>query len=40
VTVKGAGTDGAANGPEFIAQLRDHVSREIGPIAKPRQIDP
>jgi acetyl-CoA synthetase len=38
VTVKGAGTDAAAHGPEFLAELRDHVAREIGPIAKPRQI--
>jgi acetyl-CoA synthetase len=38
VTVKGAGTEGAADGAEFIAQLRDHVAHEIGPIAKPRQI--
>ena len=28
--------DGA--GREAVAELRDHVAREIGPIAKPRQI--
>jgi acetyl-CoA synthetase len=37
VTVKGAG-DGAPGGDEFVADLRDHVAHEIGPIAKPRQI--
>jgi acetyl-CoA synthetase len=25
-------------GPEVVAELRDHVAKEIGPIAKPRQI--
>jgi acetyl-CoA synthetase len=25
-------------GPEFLAELRDHVSKTLGPIAKPRQI--
>ena len=25
-------------GDELVKQLRDHVSKEIGPIAKPRQI--
>src|SRR5487761_2502991 len=38
VTVKGAGTAGAADGAEFLAVLRDHVARVIGPFAKPRQI--
>jgi acetyl-CoA synthetase len=38
VTVKSAGSDEATQGPEFVAELRDHVAREIGPIAKPRQI--
>jgi acetyl-CoA synthetase len=38
VTVKGGyDTDGAA-GEKLVAELRDHVAREIGPIAKPRQI--
>jgi acetyl-CoA synthetase len=36
VTVKG-GPD-ARDGEEFVQELRDHVAREIGPIAKPRQI--
>jgi acetyl-CoA synthetase len=30
-------TEGAA-GEELIAQLRDHVAKTLGPIAKPRQI--
>jgi acetyl-CoA synthetase len=34
VTVKGGVDDGAA----FAAELRQHVAKEIGPIAKPRQI--
>jgi acetyl-CoA synthetase len=25
-------------GPDIVAELRDHVAKEIGPIAKPRQI--
>src|SRR5690606_18239571 len=25
-------------GPDVIKELRDHVAKEIGPIAKPRQI--
>jgi acetyl-CoA synthetase len=28
----------AASGQVLVKQLRDHVSKEIGPIAKPRQI--
>jgi acetyl-CoA synthetase len=28
----------AASGETLVKQLRDHVSKEIGPIAKPRQI--
>ncbi|MHB8341034.1 MAG: acetate--CoA ligase, partial [Mycobacteriales bacterium] len=34
VTVKGDITDGA----ELARELREHVSRQIGPIAKPRQL--
>jgi len=30
--------DAGDGGPEIIQELRDHVAREIGPIAKPRQI--
>jgi len=30
--------DASDGGPEIIQELRDHVAREIGPIAKPRQI--
>ncbi|MGE5763712.1 MAG: AMP-binding enzyme, partial [Mycobacterium leprae] len=39
VTVRGdAGVDTPEAGEELIAELRQHVSKEIGPIAKPRQI--
>ena len=38
LTVKAAGTSGAPDGEAFVAELRDHVAHEIGPIAKPRQI--
>ena len=34
VTVKGSDDGGEA----LVAELRDHVAKEIGPIAKPRQI--
>jgi len=37
VTVK-SGTVYADGGDRLVADLRDHVAREIGPIAKPRQI--
>jgi acetyl-CoA synthetase len=36
VTVKG-GEDGPG-GDDFVTELRNHVAKEIGPIAKPRQI--
>jgi acetyl-CoA synthetase len=36
VTVRGA--EGSPDGEEFVAELRNHVAHEIGPIAKPRQI--
>ncbi|MEU3294749.1 acetate--CoA ligase [Streptomyces longwoodensis] len=32
------GTDGSAGADEVAAELRSHVAREIGPIARPRQI--
>ncbi|WP_428835491.1 AMP-binding enzyme, partial [Saccharopolyspora thermophila] len=32
------GVDDDASGQAALAELREHVSREIGPIAKPRQI--
>ncbi len=35
VTVKGTTTD---SDDAFLQELRDHVAREIGPIAKPKQI--
>ena len=37
VTVKGASAATARRG-QLVAELRDHVAQEIGPIAKPRQI--
>ena len=38
VTVRGSVADEESSGEAFIKELRDHVAREIGPIAKPRQI--
>ena len=38
VTPKGSVADDVANGAAFVAELRDHVAREIGKIARPRQI--
>jgi acetyl-CoA synthetase len=38
VTPKGSVADDEAQGEEFTKALRDHVAKEIGPIAKPRQI--
>jgi acetyl-CoA synthetase len=38
VTVVGSVADDEANGEAFTQALRDHVAKEIGPIAKPRQI--
>ncbi|MEV0704912.1 acetyl-coenzyme A synthetase, partial [Saccharopolyspora sp. NPDC050389] len=32
------GTDDTASGESALKELREHVSHEIGPIAKPRQI--
>ncbi|GAB3212758.1 acetate--CoA ligase [Marinactinospora endophytica] len=37
VILRGSATD-EASGEEAIAELRNHVAKEIGPIAKPRQI--
>ena len=37
VILRGSADDGAA-GEQAIAELREHVAKEIGPIAKPRQI--
>ncbi|MDI2032915.1 acetate--CoA ligase, partial [Saccharopolyspora sp. TS4A08] len=37
VILRGGAADGAS-GEAALAELRDHVSKEIGPIAKPRQI--
>jgi acetyl-CoA synthetase len=30
--------DSESSGDEFVQALRNHVAKEIGPIAKPRQI--
>ena len=38
VTVKGASDAEGAAGERLVAELREHVAHEIGPIAKPRQI--
>ena len=38
VTVRGHVADEESGGEAFAKELRDHVAREIGPIAKPRQI--
>ncbi len=37
VTVK-SGADNAEGADQLVVDLREHVAREIGPIAKPRQI--
>jgi acetyl-CoA synthetase len=38
VTVKGTESAEGEKGEALVRELRDHVAREIGPIAKPRQI--
>jgi len=38
VILRGGAAQDEAKGEEAIKELRDHVSKEIGPIAKPRQI--
>jgi acetyl-CoA synthetase len=38
VTVKGNVADDVSSGEAFAQELRNHVAKEIGPIAKPRQI--
>jgi acetyl-CoA synthetase len=38
VTVKGSVADDESSGDAFVQELRNHVARHIGPIAKPRQI--
>jgi len=38
VTVKGASDAEGEEGERLVKDLRDHVAREIGPIARPRQI--
>ncbi len=38
VTVKGEVSDAENEGGALVAELRDHVAKAIGPIAKPRQI--
>jgi acetyl-CoA synthetase len=38
VILRGGAAKDEGKGEEAIKALRDHVSKEIGPIAKPRQI--
>jgi acetyl-CoA synthetase len=38
VTVKGSVGDETSSGEAFLTELRQHVAKEIGPIAKPRTI--
>jgi acetyl-CoA synthetase len=38
VTVREGVADDEAQGEAFVQELRNHVAKEIGPIAKPRQI--
>ena len=38
VTVKADVSDDVSGGDAFLQELRNHVAKEIGPIAKPRQI--
>jgi acetyl-CoA synthetase len=38
VTVRGSVADDVSSGEAFAKELREHVAKEIGPIAKPRQI--
>src|SRR3954451_9489983 len=38
VTPRGSVAEDETKGEEFVQELREHVAREIGPIAKPRQI--
>jgi acetyl-CoA synthetase len=38
VILRGSGPTDEAEGHALVRELRDHVSREIGPIAKPRQV--
>ena len=38
VTPRGSVADDVSSGEAFAQELRDHVAKQIGPIAKPRQI--
>jgi acetyl-CoA synthetase len=38
VILRGGADKNEGNGERVIAELRDHVAKEIGPIAKPRQV--
>jgi acetyl-CoA synthetase len=38
VTPRGSVADDVSSGEAFLQELRDHVAKEIGAIAKPRQI--
>jgi acetyl-CoA synthetase len=38
VTPRGSIAEDVSSGDDFVQALRDHVAKQIGPIAKPRQI--
>jgi len=38
VTPRGSVAEDETSGDEFVQSLRDHVAKQIGPIAKPRQV--
>jgi len=38
VTPRGSVAEDESSGDEFVQSLRNHVAKEIGPIAKPRQV--
>jgi acetyl-CoA synthetase len=38
VTPRGSVAEDESSGDEFVQSLRDHVAKQIGPIAKPRQV--
>ncbi len=38
VILRGSSSDGGADGEALVRELREHVAKTLGPIAKPRQI--
>ncbi|HWC36694.1 MAG TPA: acetate--CoA ligase [Mycobacteriales bacterium] len=38
VTPRGSVAEDESSGDEFVQSIRDHVAKQIGPIAKPRQV--